>query len=148
MIAGALAYGFALLVESRDISWPPREVIPGLYTLAGSFAIVGPLVLWRRAGSGGGPGEAAWMVGGLLVWLLDLAAVAGGRFRGQEWATPLEPSLLGPIALAVLLADWRRGRSLGEWSWTNVVGWVLGLIWVAVGLYEMVPRSPTFFAGP
>ena len=140
LVAAALGYGLLLLVDRREISWPPRELLSGLDTLAGAMAMVGPLILWRRGGGEGGLGELTWMVGGLIVWIFDLIALAEGDVSGRDWATPLEPSVLGPIALAVMLAGWRTGRSLGGWSWTNVAGWLLGLVWIGVGLISLLPR--------
>ena len=134
LIAAAIGYGLSLLIERRDLSWPPHELLSGLDTLAGCLAMVGPLVLWRRADEHSGVGELTWMVAGLMVWVFDLAAVARGEIRGLSWATPIEPEVLGPAVLAVMIAGWLLGRRRWSWTWTSLTGWLLGLIWVGMGV--------------
>ena len=39
---------------------------------------------------------------------------------------------MGLTILAVLLAGWKCGMADRNWSWTNVVGWVLSAFWVGM----------------
>lgn len=137
----ALGYGLWLLVDRGRVSWPPHELLTGLHTFAGCLALVGPLVLSRREGAEGGVGELAWMTGGLLVWIHDLAALAQGRYQNHSWVTPLEVAPMGLTILAVVVAGWRLRANAGgrNWAWTNVVGWVLGGFWVALGVSSYLP---------
>ena len=140
LIVVAVGYGLTLLIERRDLSWPPHELLPGLYTLAGCLAIVGPVVLWRQVAERGGVGELTWMVVGLMVWCFDLAAVARGEIGDLSWATPIVPEVLGPTALAVMIAGWSIGRDRWSWTWTSLTGWLLGLIWVGMGALDVWNR--------
>jgi len=60
-----------------------------------------------------------------------------------NWATPLGDRTMGLVMLAVLLAGWRCGLASRDWSWTNVMGWALGVFWVAmaVGSWFLAPAS-------
>lgn len=139
LVSGAVAYGLWLLVRRGQMTWPPTELLTNAYTLAGSLALIGPVVLARRDRSDPALGELVWMTGGLLVWVFDLAAVARGGVRGLSWATPIGVQTMGLAILAVALAGARLlgvGRS---WAWTNVVGWVLGLFWILMGLASLLP---------
>lgn len=142
----AAGYGTWLLVNRGKLSWPPHDLLAGIYTLAGCVALAGPIILARRdPGEGGGIGELAWLVGGLLIWIHDLVGALRGEYRSATWPTPIASSTLGLTILAVVLAGWRlRGGSRG-WAWTNVVGWVLAIFWVGMGLIAL---WPTRSAGP
>ncbi|MFO0953884.1 MAG: hypothetical protein U0835_22560 [Isosphaeraceae bacterium] len=132
LIAGALAYGVALLVNHGRLSWPPNQLLASLYTVAGCLALIGPLVLARGESAEGGLGELLWMTGGLLVWVFDVVALFRGDWRSVAWVTPLSHQTMGLTILAVLLAGWRCRISWRGWSWTNVTGWVLGVFWVGM----------------
>lgn len=148
LMAAAVAYGLWLLVAGGRMAWPPSELLTGAYTLAGCLALIGPVLLHRRERSEGGLGELVWMCGGLLVWTYDLAAVARGSFRANAWATPLPPQTMGLTILAVLLAGLRLQGAGRSWSWTNVVGWLLGLFWIGVGLARFLPGVRPLGGGP
>jgi len=138
-VAGAVAYGLWLLVERGRISWPPHELAAGASTVAGALAMAGPLVLARRRGSPGesGLGELIWLSAGLLVWVFDLAALALGDRGPTAWVNPLGVRPMGLTVLAVGLAGW-RAHGLGRgWTWTNVVGWLLGALWVGLALASL-----------
>ena len=141
LVLAAVGYGMMLLIDRRELSWPPRELMGSLATIAGCLAMVGPLLLWRRGGGEATLGELTWIVGGLLLWSLNLAALARGQTRGVDWASPIGPELLGPVALAVLIGGWRTGRAAWSWTWTGVTGWVLGLLWIGLGVLEMLPQD-------
>lgn len=135
LVGAALAYGLWLLVAGGRLSWPPSELLTGAYTLAGCMALIGPFLLGRRQRRNEGAlGELAWMCGGALVWIYNLAAIVRGTFRPESWATPLSPQTMGLTMLAVLLAGLRLQGAGRSWSWTNVVGWLLGLFWIGIGL--------------
>ncbi|MFO0959986.1 MAG: hypothetical protein U0800_21555 [Isosphaeraceae bacterium] len=136
----AAAYGIWLLVSRGKLSWPPHDLLAGSFTLAGCVALAGPIILTRRdAAEGGGVGELAWMVGGLLIWIHDLVGALRGEYRSATWPTPIASSTLGLTMMAVVLAGWRlRGGSRG-WAWTNVVGWVLAIFWVGMGIFALWP---------
>jgi hypothetical protein len=146
LLVGAVGYGLAILVGRGRVSWPPRELLSGAYTLAGCLALVGPIVLARRESGGGGLGELIWMAGGLLIWVFDLAAAARGEWRTVSWATPLGAQTMGLIILAVLLAGWRLRGAGRDWSWTNVTGWVLGLYWVGMAVASLIPDRASSLA--
>ncbi|CAN5899726.1 hypothetical protein BH23PLA1_BH23PLA1_11570 [soil metagenome] len=149
LLGSAIGYGLWLLVQRGGISWPPRELLAGGFTLAGCLALVGPIVLNpRAAASEGGLGEFLWMTGGLLVWVFDLAAVSRGEMRSVNFATPLDPETLGLIVLAVLLAGWRARSRSWNWAWTNVIGWILAIFWIGLALMELLPdRLPSLLTG-
>ncbi|RUL89003.1 hypothetical protein [Tautonia sociabilis] len=146
LVLAAVGYGTMLLVDRRELSWPPRELLSSLATLAGCLAMVGPLLLWRKGAGEGTVGELTWMVGGLILWAFDLSALAVGRTRGMDWAAPVAPELLGPVILAVMVGGWRTGRTAWSWTWTSVTGWLLGLIWVGMGALAMLPQRPSLAA--
>jgi hypothetical protein len=139
LLGAAIGYGLLILVGRGRVSWPPHELLAGTYTLAGCLALVGPLVLARRGAAEGGLGDLIWMTGGLLVWAFDLAAVLRGEVRMLSWATPLGSQAMGLTILAVLLAGWRTRGGTRNWSWTNVTGWILGLVWVGLGMAALLP---------
>jgi hypothetical protein len=139
LVSAAVAYGLWLLVARGQLTWPPGPLLANSYTLAGSLGLVGPIVLGRRERAEWGLGDLAWIVGGLLIWVFDLAALASGEFRGVSWATPLGTRAMGLTILAVLLAGWRLQGAGRSWNWTNVVGWLLGIFWVAMGLAALLP---------
>ena len=140
LVLVAMGYGLMLLVDRREVSWPPRELLASLATLAGCLAMVGPLLLWRRGSSEGTVGELMWIVGGLMLWGFDLSALAQGKSRGLDWAAPIGPEVLGPVVLAVMVGGWRIGRSAWSWTWTSVTGWLLGLIWIGIWILAMLPE--------
>jgi hypothetical protein len=146
LVLAAFGYGLALLVDRRELSWPPRELMASLGTLAGCLAMVGPPLLWRRGASEGTLGELTWMVGGLIHWAFDLSALVLGRTGELDWAAPIGPELLGPVILAVMIGGWRTGRITWSWTWTSVTGWLLGLIWIGMALMAMLPDRPSIFA--
>ncbi len=121
------------------LSWPPTQLLASIYTVAGFLAIVGPIVLHRRESTEIALGELLWMTGGLVVWVFDLAALARGEFRTTTWATPLGYQPMGLTILAVLLTAWRCRVAGASWSWTNVTGWVLGIFWVGMAAFTLLP---------
>jgi hypothetical protein len=143
LLAAALGWGFAMLVQRGRLTWPPYALLSSLSTLAGCLALVGPLILARSGGKEGSLGELVWLTGGLMVWLFDLSAALQGQGRSVNWATPLGERTMGLAILAVLLAGWRCGLAGRDWSWTNVTGWALGLFWVgmAAGSWFLAPST-------
>ncbi len=143
LLTAALGWGFSLLIQRGRLTWPPLALLSSLSTLAGCLALVGPLILARSGGKQGSLGELVWLTGGLLVWLFDIAAALRGSSRGLSWATPLGDRTMGLVMLAVLLAGWRCGLAGRDWSWTNVMGWALGVLWVAMaaGSWFLTPAS-------
>ncbi len=140
LIVLALAFGLWLLVRRGNVSWPPTNLLSSAYTVAGCLALAGPLVLARReGGEGSGLGEQAWLTGGLLLWLSNLVAAIQGDYRAATWATPLAAPTLGMTMLAVLLASWRLHGGGRNWSWTNVLGWVLVVFWIGMGVRALWP---------
>ena len=81
------------------------------------------------------------MAGGLIIWVFDVAAIVRGEWRTLAPATPLGIQTMGLTILAVLLAGWRWRSPGRDWSWTNVMGWMLGLFWVGMGLASMAPAG-------
>lgn len=142
LLASALALGVGTLVARGRMAWPPTQLLGSLFTIAGSLALVGPLVLFSRKGtSTGGVGELIWMSGGLLIWVFDGAALVRGGWRTLSPATPLGSQTMGLTILAVLLAGCRWRSNHRDWSWTNVTGWMLGLFWIGMGLASMAPAG-------
>src|SRR4051794_9874302 len=139
VFAAALGYGLWLLIDRGRVSWPPHALLSGAYTLAGCLALVGPIILARRDGSDVGLGELLWLTGGLLVWVFDLAALAGGSVREVAWLNPLGVRAMGLTILAVLVAGWRAHGPGRTWTWTNVTGWLLGLFWVGMAAASLAP---------
>ncbi|MBX6312516.1 MAG: hypothetical protein IRY99_06295 [Isosphaeraceae bacterium] len=143
LLTAALAYGLWLLVARGRLSWPPTDLLANAYTLAGCLALVGPIVLSRREGGEEGLGDLIWMAAGLLIWVFDLEALLQHGMRAlASWATPLEIRPMGLTVLAILLAGWRARGGSWSWSWTNVVGWLLGLFWVGMALGSFAPARP------
>jgi hypothetical protein len=142
LLAAASAYALWLLVARGRVSWPPSDLIASLYTLAGCFALVGPVVLVRRLGPDSGVGDTLWMVGGLLTWLFNLSALIRGEGRLATIATPIASSTMGLVMLAVLMASWRTRGGSRSWSWTNVAGWALGVFWVCLAGATHLPGNP------
>lgn len=141
----AIGYGLMLLVDRHVLSWPPRELLASLSTLAGCLAMVGPFLLWRRGLEEGTVGELTWIVGGLLLWAFDIAALIQGNVRELDWAAPIGPEILGPVILSVMIGGWRTGRLAWSWTWTSVTGWVLGLIWIGIWILSMLPQRTNPF---
>jgi hypothetical protein len=132
LIAAAVLACAALLIERGRLTWPPYQLLSSLSTLAGCLALVGPLILMRSGQIEGSLGEMMWLTGGLLVWFFDIEAVAQGRWKTVAWATPLSDRTLGVAILAVLMAGWKCGLAVRNWSWTNVMGWILSAFWVGM----------------
>jgi hypothetical protein len=139
LLGVALCYGVGTLFARGKLTWPPTQLLASLYTVAGCLALIGPILLHRRESSEVGLGELLWMAGGLVVWVFDLASLTRGDFRTLSWATPLGFQPMGLTILAVMLAAWRCRLAGSSWSWTNVTGWALGLFWVAMAAYTLVP---------
>ncbi len=143
LLMAALGCGLSLLIQRGRLAWPPVGLLSSLSTLAGCLALVGPLILARSGGRQASLGEMSWLTGGLLVWLFDLAAILQGQLKTMNWTTPLGDRTMGLTILAVLLAGWRCGLASRDWSWTNVIGWILGIFWVglAAGSWLLAPFS-------
>jgi hypothetical protein len=139
LVGLALCAGVATLFSRGRVSWPPTQFLASLFTMAGFLAMIGPILLFRRESSEVGLGDLLWMTGGLLVWVFDLAAVGRGEFRAISWATPLGYQPMGLTILVVILAAWKCRIAQSGWSWTNITGWSLGLFWVAMAAYTLVP---------
>jgi hypothetical protein len=143
LLTAALGWGFALLLQKGRLTWPPIALLSNLNTLAGCLALVGPLILARSGGKEGSLGELVWLTGGLLIWLFDIGALLQGSPRVSSWATPLGDRTMGLVILTVMLAGWRCGLASRDWSWTNVMGWLLGVFWIAMaaGSWILAPAS-------
>jgi hypothetical protein len=143
LIAAAVFGCAALLVERGRLTWPPYQLLSSLSTLAGCLALVGPLILIRSGEIEGSLGELMWLTGGLLVWFFDIEAVAQGRWQTVSWAMPLSERTLGLAILSVLLAGWKCGLAVRNWSWTNVMGWILSAFWVGMAFcsWFLAPAS-------
>lgn len=146
LIVLSIGYALWLLVNRGRLSWPPNELLAGAYTLAGCLALAGPVILLRREAGEGGLGDLVWMTGGLLIWVHDLAAAVRGEFRAISWPTPLGAQALGLTILAVAIASWRLHPTGRNWTWTNVIGWVLGLFWIGMGIVALIPPGSTGLA--
>src|SRR5579885_2275997 len=64
LVAAALAWGVALLVQRGRMTWPPYSLLSSLATLAGCLALVGPFIFFRSSEIQGSLGELAWMTAG------------------------------------------------------------------------------------
>jgi hypothetical protein len=137
----ALGLGVATLFGRGRLSWPPTQLLASFFTVAGFLAMIGPIVLHRRESSEVALGELLWMAGGLVVWVFDLASLARGEYKTTTWPTPLGYQPMGLTILVVLLAAWRCRVAGASWSWTNVTGWVLGLFWVGMAGYTLLPAT-------
>lgn len=139
VVGAAVLAGMGILVARGRVGWPPHQLLASLFTVAGCLALVGPLILARSEAADGGLGELLWMAGGLLIWVYDVAAIIRGEWRTASWITPLDHQTMGLTVLAVLLAGWRCRLGTWNWTWTNVVGWVLGVFWVGMAIATWVP---------
>lgn len=146
LLALAVSYGLWLLVTRGRVGWPPHQLLGSLYTVAGAFALIGPIVLLRREATDGALGELIWLTVGLLVWLYDIAAILRGEFTTLSPATPLAAVPLGLVVLAVAVAGWRTRGAGRSWSWTNVTGWLLGLFWIGMAIGSLWPATPSVVA--
>ena len=146
ILGAAAAYGVWLLVARGRMSWPPTDLVANLFTLAGCIALAGPVILLRRDVGEGGVGDSAWLTGGVLLWVFNLASLARGDGRWATLATPISASTLGLTMLAVVVAAWRMRGGGNSWSWTNLTGWVLGIFWVGVALAGLAPGNPARLA--
>jgi hypothetical protein len=134
LVGVSLLCGAWLLVQKGRMTWPPYQLLSSLSTMAGCLALVGPLILIRSGEIEGSLGELLWLTGGLLVWFFDIEAVIQGHWKTMPLATPLHDRTLGLAILAVLLAGWKCGLADRNWSWTNVVGWLLSTFWVGMAV--------------
>ena len=145
LVAAAVALGLGVLIARGRMSWPPTQLLQGGFTVAGCLALVGPLVVGRRSEGAtehlAGVGELTWLSAGLLIWFSDLAAAARGEWRDLAWATPIGARTLGIVVLAIMIGGWRCGLGGRNWSWTNVIGWALGVFWVGMALGTINPGS-------
>ncbi len=139
LLVFAVGSGVLTLFTRGRLSWPPTQLLTSLYTVAGFLAMIGPIVLHRRESSEVALGELLWMAGGLVVWVFDLASLARGEFSITAWSTPLGYQPMGLTILAVLLTAWRCRVAGANWSWTNITGWILGLFWVGMAAYTLLP---------
>ena len=142
LVGAALSVGVVILVARGRMSWPPHQLLSSIFTVAGCLAMVGPIVMARGEPGDRGLGELLWMTGGLLVWVFDVVALVRGNWRTMTWSTPLGAQTMGLTILAVLLAGWRCRLVGRNWSWTNVMGWLLGLYWVGMALVTFFPERP------
>ncbi len=149
LIAAAVVGCGAALVERGRLTWPPYELLSSLSTLAGCLALVGPLILIRAGQIEGSLGQLMWLTGGLFVWLFDVEAVAQGRWKTVMWATPISERTLGIAMLAVLLAGWKCGLANRNWSWTNVMGWILSAFWIGMAFcsWFLIPAGRSGLTG-
>lgn len=139
LLGAALSFGTWNLVKVGRVPWPPTQLLADTYTVAGCLALVGPVLLRRKRAGELGVGDLIWMIAGLLIWIFDAAALARGEARSLAWATPLGQQSMGLIVLAVAVAAWRCRLGGGQWTWTNVIGWALGIFWVALAGAALVP---------
>lgn len=139
--------GVGSLVSRGRLNWPPTELLADLATVGGCLALIGPILMHRKGSQEHGIGDLVWLAAGMLVWVFDLAAVARGEARGWNWATPLEAQAMGLSVLAVGLAAWRSGVARPTWAWTNVIGWVLGVFWVASAVSSLWPTRALGITG-
>jgi len=146
LIGSAAAYGLWMLVARGRMSWPPSDLAANLYTVAGCLALVGPVVLLRRDGGEAGVGETVWLTGGVLLWVLNLAALARGEGRWATIPTPISAGTMGLIILAVAVAAWRGRAGAKSWAWTNVTGWALGVFWIGLSIATLAPGNPVRLA--
>ena len=142
LLAAAASYALWILVARGRVSWPPSDLIASVYTLVGCLALVGPVVLVRRLAPESGVGDTLWMVGGLLTWVFNLAAIIRGESRLATIATPIASSTMGLVILAVMIASCRTRGGARSWSWTNVTGWGLGVFWVGLAGATLLPGNP------
>ncbi len=146
LLAAALSLGLWLLVSRGQMTWPPSRLLANLYTIAGCLALVGPVVLARRGGEGS-LGDLIWMTGGSLLWITDCAGLLQGNFRLANWATPLGYQPMGFLTLALVISGWRIHGAGQTWSWTNIIGWVLGLFWIGMSLATLWPGAAVALRG-
>lgn len=140
LLAGSLAYAIHLLVQAGAMRWPPTELFQAASTVAGCLALVGPLILWR-SGIGAQPslGDLVWLNCGLVVWVCNLISISRGEMPGKSWVAPIEPSLMGSLAIGCALASWKGAGARWVWSWTSVVGSLLGLFWMLGAVASLIP---------
>ncbi len=146
LVLGAIGWGLSRLVAGGRVDWPPHGLLASLSTLAGCLALVGPLILIGSGELAGDLGELVWMTVGVLVWMCDLEAVIRGEWRSVHWATPVSDHTLGLVVMAVLIAGWKCGLKEWNWSWTNLTGWALGLLWVGMAASSWL-QSPALRSG-
>jgi hypothetical protein len=143
----AVAGAFGILLWRGRMSWPPTELLASSFTIAGCLALVGPIVMARRDTSETGVGELLWMTGGLLIWFTNLIALVRGEYANHAWVTPLGATTMGVTTLAVVVAALRLQPGGGRnWTWTNVLGWLLGVYWVVMAVLALLPARGTLVA--
>jgi hypothetical protein len=142
IITAALLLFLRVSVRQGWVNWPPSNLSAILSALAGWVAIVGPLVLFRHEEQTGamGLGDRVWITTGIVIWLRFLQGVATGRIPGFDSITSLvKPSDMAIITLACLIGGMISRPKRVYWTWTNLVGWGLGLCWLATVL---IPSDP------
>lgn len=139
LVTVALGFGCWLLVSRGQIAWPPHRLLAGLSTVAGCVALVGPLILARSDAAEAGLGTMLWWFGGVLIWLQNFADLARGEFHFGRAPSPIASPLLGLAVLAAMIAGWRTQGPSQSNSWTNILGWILGLFWIGLGVGSFVP---------
>ncbi len=142
LLSGAMTLGLWLLVSRGLISWPPTRLMGSLATVAGCVAACGPIVLIRRGRTELATGDLLWMVGGILVWLHAALALMAGNFQIEVVPTPLAPKVLATFMGTVLIAAWLLNGTGRNWTWTNILGWLLGSFWVGLGVASVMGVSP------
>jgi hypothetical protein len=144
LLAGSVGAAAWALVQRGGMEWPPRELISGAFTITGGLALAGPIALWLRgSGDDRGLGERIWMTCGLLAWLFNIAGAVQGDVRPNTLISPIPPITLGLFALAIALGGWKGRSDATNWSWTNVLGWMLGLFWIGLAAWTLFPDSST-----
>jgi hypothetical protein len=143
LVGVALLWGAGLLFQRGRLTWPPVGLLAALTTLAGCLALVGPVILCRSGEVEGSLGELGWLTAGLLLWIFDAIAVLQGQWKTLQVAAPLSDRTLGLVILAVVLAGWRCGLAHRNWSWTNVVGWLLCAFWIGMAACSWLLAAPS-----
>lgn len=142
ILSVALLLFLRVSVRQGWINWPPSNLAAILTAFAGWLALAGPLVLFRHEEQTGsmGTGDRVWIITGIIIWLRFLISVSSGRVPGfDSISTIVKPSDMALISVACLLAGVLSRPKRVYWTWTNLVGWALGLCWVATVL---IPSDP------
>jgi hypothetical protein len=74
------------------------------------------------------------MVGGILVWLHSGLALLAGNFKLAAAPTPLSSQAMATVIGTVMIATWLLNGTGRSWTWTNILGWLLGGFWVGLGV--------------
>ena len=143
LVAAAMAWGSEHAGSARAADLAPATPFSTASRRSpAAWPWSGPFILFRSGEIQGSLGELAWLTVGLLIWTFDLVALAQGQWRTIPWATPLSDRTLGLMVLAVLVAGWRCGLAQRNWSWTNVLGCVLGAFWVGMAVCSWLMSAP------